>query len=123
VIIMDKTIFYSVSFMKLGSESFDLPFKKVGISTNFGKRLNDYQTWGNKHKLQMVVKVDECFAFETKGEALDFEKEILNSVDIFQAEGFDFPNPNECIDVDVEIMMPSNAIGLDENLEYEGEYE
>ena len=30
-------------------------------------------------------------------------------------------NPTECVDVDVEIMIPPNAKELDENLEYEGE--
>ena len=125
------TIFYSVGFQAYLNQPttfqevgwHDLDFKKVGISTNFSKRLNDYQTWANKNKLQMVIRADECFSFDNKKEALDFEKEILGSVDIFQAEGFEefFPNPTECVDVDVEIMIPPNAKELDENLEYESE--
>ena len=121
------TIFYSVGFQAYLNQSttfndrgwYDLDFKKVGISTNFSKRLNDYQTWANKNKLQMVIRADECFAFDNKREAFNFEKRILSSVEIFQAEGFEefFPNPTECIGIDVEIMMPPNAKELDENLE------
>jgi|TARA_B110000902_G_C14258233_1_gene568764 hypothetical protein len=109
---MLKTMFYSIGFVcEYEGEFLHLDFKKVGISTNFYKRLGDYQTWANtsNENLSAIIRVDECFEFETKKEALEFEKQILGSVDIFQAEGFDFPNPTECIPVDVEIERPSNA--------------
>ena len=119
-------MFYSIGFVcEYEGEFIHLDFKKVGISTNFYKRLGDYQTWANtsNENLSVIIRVDECFEFRTKKEALEFEKQILGSVDIFQAEGFDFPNPTECIPVDVEIEMPANASWSEEEFGLESAFE
>ena len=119
-------MFYSIGFDCIHEDEwFPLDFKKIGISTNFYKRLGDYQTWANKSidPLVVVIRVDECFEFETKKEALEFEKTVLGSVDIFQAEGFDFPNPNECIPSWVEIDMPANASWPEEEFGKESAFE
>jgi hypothetical protein len=123
-----KTMFYSIGFVfpnPDNNEWVHLDFKKIGISTNLSKRMGDYQTWANKSNdpLFPIIRIDECFEFETKKEALEFEKKILGSVDIFQAEGFDFPNPNECIPSWVEIEMPANASWSEEEFGKESSFE
>ena len=110
-----RTLFYSVGFLNLlsGDEPVSL-FKKCGITKNFTKRLGDYQTWANKHKLQMVCYVDECFGFETKAEALEFEGQFFEDLSfpihapMYVPTGF--PNPTECVACEEEVVMPSNAL-------------
>jgi len=107
-----RTLFYSVGFLNLLWEDEPVSlFKKCGITKNFTKRLGDYETWANKHKLQMVCYVDECFGFETKAEALEFERNFFESIPFNSMRPYmDFPNPTECVACEEEVVMPSNAL-------------